>query len=932
LDYQNLSLNEDPQAYNYLSESDFANTLYLSAIKIYGERALYIASEIPRLFPLPLLTDPAYQVAQKRIGRLNRAVEFISEGINGLKAPTIFKETHNKLLDLINEEKRVLNSLWYGAVFPSSGVGDLSGMSQAYVDAFDKAQAKTLSVPFSELPKWAQLKKYYLETGLYAYMLNEVALDFEDLLPLPQVQGAGTPIFSPAQTVGGITVQLKADNSAPKVGDTVKLTLYARNTTSNYLGAFIYVSLPPGVSLIDPGGGAYKLEDNQPLVVWENLQLPPMIQTSYTATTPTTTVLLPVIAENTITKEFTVKITDQAFGKTLSFKTWIQGFTYPTADKLIASSPYNSSGPISARISVSPSNPTPGSEMEFTVSVVNGGSDKANLDITVPVPQNTTLVDMGTPVGILTTYSGLQALKWTGKTIEGGQTLDFKFKVKLSPSAPFGVSIGTYALVNSTIYGQTQGGTSNPIALPWVYFQDILRLDVEADKGVVNPKEPVTFKITAENTTQSTTEQVTIVLPIPQNTQLLTWTSSPAQLIVNGTNALVWPYGPVGELGLCLKGQQMQANQPTLWQVSATLMTTTGGAITVSPYAYYHGKTTKTDTLTCMISGSDSGIPISTQTLYYGPTTLKLTASTGTPVPGGVITYTAEVTNLSSISQVFSLKIRLPDATILIDPGEATFGQYNDPEDMLPPDRVPQYLLWPVQTVFGNSTRTLTFKVMVSPGTSPGTEITTKGTFDLGTTIQLGTLTVPAASAETPATSYNFQTSSVSAVVSEAGKPQSVEAPQSEINISVGTGAEPNYRSVLDEVIRLVRYAEQLHRNLNSVQVPSDLNQQTAENLKAATDELASVLYWIPIKWAELSQLPYQYFVGYPTYSSGNVDGPNAQSLFDSVTGLVKKDVTSFLTLSSDLTYSFGTPDSWKDMIEYLRAQLLQRLAELGYR
>jgi hypothetical protein len=901
LGYQSLSLNEDPQAYNYLSESDFANTLYLAAIKIYGERALYIASEIPRLFPLPIMTDPAYQVAQKRIGRLNRAVDFISDGVNGLRAPTIFKETHNKLLELINEEKRVLNSLWYGAAFPSSGVGNLSAMSQAYVDAFDKAQAKTLSVPFSELPKWAQLKKYYIETGLYAYMLNEVARDFEDMLPLPRLQGPGLPIFSPAQTVGGITVQLKADNSAPKVGDTVKLTLMARNTTSTTIGAYVYVSLPSGAALIDSGGGAYKVAGNEPLIVWENWRLPPVD----TTTTPT---------ENT--KEFTVQIADEAFEKTLTFKTWIEGFTYPTVAQQVASSSFNSSGPISAKISVAPSNPTPGSELEFTVSVVNGSNDKANLDITVPVPQNTTLVDMGTPVGILTTYSGLQALKWTGKTIEGGQTLEFKFKVKLSPSAPFGVSIGTYALVNSTIYGQTQGGTSNPIALPWVYFQSILRLDVEADKGAVNPKEPVTFKITAENTTQTTTEYVTIVLPIPGNTQLLTWTSSPAQLMVNGTKALVWPYGPdKGTDGLCLA-------PGSIWEVSCAMMTTTGGAITVSPYAYYHGTPQDSVTLTCTVSSSDEGTSVTTPILYYGATAMKITASTGTPVSGGFITYTAEVTNLSNVSQVFFLKIPLPNDTILVDSGEATLVQYSGQ----------QYLLWPVQTVFGNSTRTLTFKVMVIPGTPAGTIISTMGTFDLGTTIQLGTLTVPAASAETPATSYNFQTSSVSAVVSEAGKPQSVEAPQSEINILVGTGAEPNYRSALDEVIRLVRYAEQLHRNLNSVQVPSDLSQQTAENLKAATDELASVLYWIPIKWAELSALPYEYFVGYPKYSSGNVDGPNAQSLFDPVTGIVKKDVTSFLTLSSDLTYSFGTPETWKDMIEWLRAQLLERLAELGYR
>src|SRR5450756_3112578 len=36
LDFENLAKIEDPQAYNYLAESDFANSLYLTAIKIYG--------------------------------------------------------------------------------------------------------------------------------------------------------------------------------------------------------------------------------------------------------------------------------------------------------------------------------------------------------------------------------------------------------------------------------------------------------------------------------------------------------------------------------------------------------------------------------------------------------------------------------------------------------------------------------------------------------------------------------------------------------------------------------------------------------------------------------------------------------------------------------------------------------------------------------
>lgn len=194
LGYENLSLNEDPQAYNYLSESDFANTLYLSAIKIYGERALYIKSELGRLFPLPNLFDLSSDLTKKRIQRLTRACDFILDGISGLKAPTQLKEVHNNLLQLIQTEKNILNYAWqnysYGSlgtpVFAPEGVSKLESLSQKYVDSFDTAQSKTLFIAFSDLPKWAQTKKYFLEASLTGYILNEVAKDFEDLLPLPQ--------------------------------------------------------------------------------------------------------------------------------------------------------------------------------------------------------------------------------------------------------------------------------------------------------------------------------------------------------------------------------------------------------------------------------------------------------------------------------------------------------------------------------------------------------------------------------------------------------------------------------------------------------------------------------------------------------------------------------------------------------------------------
>ena len=182
------------------------------------------------------------------------------------------------------------------------------------------------------------------------------------------------------------------------------------------------------------------------------------------------------------------------------------------------------------------------------------------------------------------------------------------------------------------------------------------------------------------------------------------------------------------------------------------------------------------------------------------------------------------------------------------------------------------------------------------------------------------------------ALSYSLLTTQNLSVGIVADLEQSLKSTQSILTLPVGLGASADYRPVLDETIRLVRYSENLHWNLSTTRTPSALDVVSTGNLVRAANELSSALYWIPIKWAQLSQLPYQYFVGYPTYSSGLGDLPNAASLFDPVTGVVVKNPDSYLTLSADLTTQFGTPESWKDMIEFLRAQLLQRLAELGYR
>ncbi|MGB9833750.1 MAG: tetratricopeptide repeat protein [bacterium] len=604
LGYQSLSLNEDPQAYNYLSESDFANTLYLSAIKIYGERALYIASEIPRLFPLPLMTDPAYQVTQKRIGRLNRDVEFIYEGINGLKAPTIFKETHNKLLDLINEEKRVLNSLWYGAAFPPSGVGDLSGMSQAYVDAFDQTQAKTLSVPFSELPKWAQLKKYYIETGLYAYMLNEVARDFEDMLPLPAITGENVPIYSPAVSLGGISVQLKSSNSSPQPGENLIMSLIAYNSSSTTKFATVRASLPSQAILIDQGAGTYREEGGERYLVWEGLALKP-VNAGEEKTTKTDT--------------FVIQIAPNSQRQTLIFKVWLA-----TQTQWKFFTPFAYSGNVSLQLSADNSRIN---SVDYICQVINSGTDTLNFDLLIPIPKNSKLIGEASPLASIVNYDSLSALKWENQEILANTTANYSFSVSVDP----GVS-----------------------------------------------------------------------------------------------------------------------------QV--------------------------------------------------------------------VLSNFAQITVKPSFSLITTASLEVP---IYRDPWEAVESSYS------------QLIL--------------------------------------------------------------------------AMEP---------------TGS----RSAFDELVRLVRYAETLYFDLAMTQTPSEVSQVTYQNLLKAAKELAGSLFWIPIRWAQLSQLPVDYLAGYPQYHSGVDDAPNASDLFDKTTGLVDKDLTSFLTLSADLAHFYGTPDTWKDMIEYLRAQLLQRLAELGYR
>ena len=619
LDFENLAKIEDPQAYNYLAESDFANSLYLTAIKIYGERALYIASEIPRIFPLPNSLDPNYQTTRQRIQRLLKGASFVDEGVGGLRAPTIFKATQKNLQAFIDNELAILTSSAIAGLFAPPEVGQLSDQSQAYVDEFDLAQSKVLMVPFSQLPPWAQVKRYYIEASLNAYMLSEVARDFEGLLPLPQI--APEPEASPeeypvTQGFGPLLLTLTASSSYSPIAGYVDIVVTPKvinqnETFATEITANIKIVVPPVFEIID--NGAFIVTQ-----VSEGYLLSQLVNTLEVWPNLTITNIVGVLPS------FTLRVLQSDFGQ----NQFISGYL----------------------------------EILSPFLQMNVGSDW--LRVTPPTPRVNDIIDIR-----------------------------------------YGIS------VNPTVTTTTVTTTTTTVPEPSYSILRILVPDVADIVGF-----------------------------------------------------------------------------------------TSGGYITVIDGKYY-------------------------------------------------VEWQFPPTHIKNYSIEYSLQLR---------PKANTTGK--------------QILVVATRDEKKNGPLVLTVFDPNSRAILP---------------IKLPGIPIP---------------------------------------------ADPTYRTTLDETIRLVRYSENLHWNLSTTRTPSTLDNVSTGNLVRAANELSSALYWIPIKWAQLSQLPYEYFVGYPTYSSGLVDLPNAASLFDPVTGVVVKNPDSYLTISADLTTQFGTPDSWKDMIEFLRAQLLQRLAELGYR
>jgi hypothetical protein len=142
-----------------------------------------------------------------------------------------------------------------------------------------------------------------------------------------------------------------------------------------------------------------------------------------------------------------------------------------------------------------------------------------------------------------------------------------------------------------------------------------------------------------------------------------------------------------------------------------------------------------------------------------------------------------------------------------------------------------------------------------------------------------------------------------------------VKSLYSTLVLTVGTGAQLDFRPVLEELMRLQRVTEQLKLAIESIRMPGDIAPLANDNLKKAANSLADTLIAIPSFWQKLENrpdLPNYDFVpdGYPTTSTGTV--------LASLTG-------------EQLLTNYGRPGDWQDLIEWLKAILLRRLAELGF-
>ncbi|MCX5977410.1 MAG: hypothetical protein NTV33_11475, partial [Coprothermobacterota bacterium] len=416
---------------------------------------------------------------------------------------------------------------------------------------------------------------------------------------------------------GGLQSRMRVSPANPRPGDFIQYACEVQNIRSSAVSYEVLVPIPDGTVLQDLG-------------------TPP----------GTLTTTLGLQALNWIGQTLAGGASQVSTFQTLAPLGTSPGQTFTTTGFLTsidsyvprtATTPYKAKGNLVVQMTANPANPTPGSQVTYTCRVLNPSSQPSSFTLTASIPPLTTIFGSIPQATILTDSSSIPvALRWSGQSVAAGGEADFTFAGMLSSSAPVGTSFSVIAHLEETALSPTPG----PIALPWVYFDQILRVNATSNKNFLSANDTFAIGVNAEGI--AGTPIVTTVLPLPGDTAtLLDWTGNPDIRNLGGVPSLVWPYQGLG-------------SQSAGFQASGT------GTVALTPVVYLHGAPSQTSTISAVVSAVDSGVEVKSPVQYEGALSFQVKADTGTPLPGQIVTFSCQVSNYSIQPQVFFLRMPLP--------------------------------------------------------------------------------------------------------------------------------------------------------------------------------------------------------------------------------------------------------------------------------
>ena len=181
----------------------------------------------------------------------------------------------------------------------------------------------------------------------------------------------------------------------------------------------------------------------------------------------------------------------------------------------------------------------PGGEIEYTITVVNGGTGPAaSVTMIDPIPAGTTYVagTVNATAPTATYNSSLNRIEWTGSLGVGG-SVTIKFKVKVSEQIDCGAVIHNRAgLVGANNEPTLIAAVSTPVECP----RPVLEMKKVADVATVLPGGQIEYTIVIANSGNGPANGLSMIDPIPGGTTFVPASESATLGSVAYDNANNW--------------------------------------------------------------------------------------------------------------------------------------------------------------------------------------------------------------------------------------------------------------------------------------------------------------------------------------------------------------------------------------------------------